>query len=284
MSAEAARTLCVPAQALEEALFADLPFERLVELPETLPGPHELALRANLALAQAFLQRSARVTLSVRGNARAVVRQVRLRRLLCSVRPRMHSGGATIDLSGPYSLFRRTTLYGRALASLVPALQACDHFQLRADAVLRGLELRVCLQSGDPIFADATLGRRYDSRLEERFAQEFRKHAPDFDLIREPEPLVAGDHLIFPDFAIHARRDPTRCVLLEIVGFWTPAYLEGKLRRLRSVRGAPMILCIDDALNCSEASTGLHPVVRYRRRIDVGAVLQLVRTMLGSGA
>jgi len=116
----AAAGLAVSPEALLESLFADLSAERRVALPSPLPAPAELARRANLAMAQGFLQRSSRVTLEVHGSARGVVRQILLRRLLCTVHPRRTQGSATIDISGPYSLFKRTTLYGRALAALVP--------------------------------------------------------------------------------------------------------------------------------------------------------------------
>jgi hypothetical protein len=279
----AASTLGISGEALEGSLFADLPGERLVDLPSPRPAPHDLALRANLALAQGFLQRSSRISLRVDGNARAVVRQVLLRRLLCTVEQSSKRGGALIEISGPYSLFKRTTLYGRALGSLVPALRACDHFRLTADAVLRGRELMVGIQSGDPIFPAAELTRRYDSKLEERFSLEFRKLAPVFDLVREPEPVRAGDHLIFPDFAIFCRRDPGQRVLLEIAGFWTPDYLAKKLERVRAAGVTNLILCIDESLNCAEADAALqdfHPVLRFKRKIDANAVLTAVEAML----
>jgi hypothetical protein len=279
----AAAGLGASPESLLESLFADLPAQRRVVLPSPLPGPSDLARRANLALAQGFLQRSSRVTLDVQGNARAVVRQVLLRRLLCTVHPRMAPGNATIEISGPYSLFKRTTLYGRALASLVPLLRACDHFRLTAEAVLRGRELIVTLQSGDPIFFGPALPSRYDSKLEERFAREFRQAALDWDLIREPEPLRAGDHLIFPDFAIYHRRDPTRRALLEIVGFWTPGYLRAKLERLRAAGALDLILCVDDSLNCTnDAWADLRHVVRFKRHIDVREVLAMLEAMIDS--
>jgi predicted nuclease of restriction endonuclease-like RecB superfamily len=101
--------------------------------------------------------------------------------------------------------------------------------------------------------------------------------APDFDIIREPEPLRAGNHLIFPDFAIFHRRNPKRRVLVEIVGFWTPVYLKNKLQRLRNARATDMILCIDDSLNCSDdALIDIRHVIRYKRRIDAKAVLAMI--------
>jgi predicted nuclease of restriction endonuclease-like RecB superfamily len=279
--AAAASKLGVSSEVLLSSLLTDLPGERRVRLPSPACTPHDLALRANLALVQGLLLRSSRVSIAVRGHARAVVRQVRLRRLICTVRVQADSGRAAIEISGPYSLFRRTTLYGRALASLVPSLRACDRFELRADALLRGRELRVALRSGDPIFPHADLPPRYDSQLEERFARDLRHAAPDLDLIREPAPLPAGDHLIFPDFSLHSRRDPGRCVWIEIVGFWTPDYLERKLARLRAARCTRLILCIDEALGCSEDMLAdLPQVVRYKRRIDPQVVLLRARPLL----
>ena len=281
--ASAASKLGVPSAGLLESLFADLPAERRVTLPTPVPSPGDLARRANLALAQGFLQRSSRVVLDLEGNARAVVRQALLRRLLCTVRPRLNPRTVTLEISGPYSLFKRTILYGRALASLVPVLRACDHFRLTAETVVRGRELIVTLRPEDPIFPGSAPGNRYDSKLEERFARDFRRAAPDWDLIREPEPLRARNHLIFPDFAIFHRRDPTRRVLLEIVGFWTPRYLRSKLERLRDAGASNLILCVDASLNCTnEASSEIEHIIRFKRRIDAAAVLVMIEAMTGS--
>ncbi len=282
--AAVASKLGVSPPALLASLFADLPAERLVALPSPLPDPGDLALRANLALAQGFLQRASRITLELEGNARAVVRQILHRRLLCTVRPRSRPRTASLEISGPYSLFKRTLLYGRAIASVVSALHASHHFRLSAETILRERELIVTLRSGDPIFPDAGAYKQYDSRLEERFACEFRRAARDWDLLREPEPLQAGDHMIFPDFAIQHRRDPKRRVLLEIVGFWTPQYLRRKLEHLREAGASNLILCIDDKLSCADgALPQAGPVIRFHRRIDVAVVLAKVEEIQPSG-
>ncbi len=119
--------------------------------------------------------------------------------------------------------------------------------------------------------------RQYDSRVEERFAREFRRLAPEWDVVREPEPIAADGRLIFPDFALQLRSNPARRWLLEIVGFWTPDYVANKLALYRRARLPNLILCIDDHRNCAEAdlpSAAL--VVRFRRRVDAAAVLRLV--------
>ncbi len=181
----AARRLKVGQDCLERALFSDLPDERLVRAPAEVPTPADLALRINLALAQSVLRRAASVDLSVHDNVRAVVRQARLRGLLCTVRPGRNAVDAQLSISGPFSLFRHTLVYGRALAELVPFLVRSPRFFLSACVVLRDERVTFEIETGDPLFPAES--RVYDSRLEERFARDFAREAPDWDVIREPE-------------------------------------------------------------------------------------------------
>ncbi len=274
-----AASLGVTPEDLRDSLFADLPGERLVGAPAQPLSAVELALRCNLALVQALLLRATIVRIDVEGNTRALVRQAKWRGLICTGIERSGLGNASLELSGPFALFRHTRLYGRALGELVPLLVWCLRFRLRAECVLRGRRLTLQLGTGDPIFP-AGAPRRYDSQLEERFAREFRRLAPAWDVVREPEPIPAGGTLIFPDFALRHRSNPARRWLLEIVGFWTPDYVARKLALYRSARLSNLILCIDEDRNCAEAN--LPPgalVVRFRRRVDVAAVLRVVETV-----
>lgn len=96
-------------------------------------------------------------------------------------------------------------------------------------------------------------------------------------MIREPEPIVAAGTLIFPDFALQHRTDPTRRWLLEIVGFWTPDYVARKLALYRNARAPSLILCIDEDRNCAEADLPARArVIRYRRRVDSAEVLRVI--------
>jgi len=268
----------VTSEDLRDSLFGDLPGERLVGSPGQSLSAVELALRCNLALVQALLVRAIVVRIEVEGNTRALVRQAKWRGLICTGIERSGTCDATLELSGPFALFRHTRLYGRALGELVPLLAWCRRFRLRAECVLRGHRLTLQLRTGDPIFP-ASAPRRYDSHLEERFAREFRQLAPAWDVIREPEPVPAGSTLIFPDFALKHRSNPARQWLLEIVGFWTPDYVARKLALYRSARLSNLILCIDEDLNCAEADLPSGAlVVGFRRRLDAAAVLRVVET------
>jgi predicted nuclease of restriction endonuclease-like RecB superfamily len=262
---------------LRDSLFADLPGERLVNPPAQPMSAAELALRSNLAVIQRLLFHATVVRIEVEGNTRVLVRHAKWRGLICAVAERPGHGGAAVEISGPFALFRNTRLYGRALGELIPLLAWCPRFRLQADCVLDGRRLTLELATGDPIFP-ANAPRQYDSRIEERFAREFRRLAPEWDVVREPEPIVAEDTLIFPDFALQQRSDPGQRWLLEIVGFWTPDYVARKLALYRKAHLSRLILCIDEARNCAEAD--LPPgalVVRFRRRVDPAAILRAIR-------
>ena len=273
-----AASLGVTQEDLQDSLFGDLPGEQLVGAPAQPFSTMELALRSNLALVQALLLRATVVRIDVEGNTRTLVRHAKWRGLICTVAERSGAAGATLELSGPFALFRNTRLYGRALGELVPLLAWCPRFRLRAECVFQGRRLTLQLGTGDPIFP-ASAPRRYDSRLEERFAREFRRLATAWDVIREPEPITAGDTLVFPDFALRHRSDPSRKWLLEIVGFWTADYVARKLALYRGAHLSNLILCIDEDRNCAEAD--LPPealVVWFRRQVDAAAVLRMVET------
>jgi predicted nuclease of restriction endonuclease-like RecB superfamily len=270
--------LGVTAQELDDSLFADLPGERLIGPLGTPTSAAELALRVNLALVQAILFHAARVRIYAEGHTRALVLHARLRGLICTVTDRGGPEDVCIDLSGPLALFRKTLLYGRALGEIVPLLSWCARFRLYAECIVDGRRVRLQLRTGDPLFPGPA-PHPYDSRLEERFAQAFRKLAPDWDVVREPEPINVAGTQVFPDFALVHRAVPARRWLLEIVGFWTPEYVAQKLARYRSARLPNLILCIDEERNC--ASADFPPsarVLRFRRRVDPAAVLRVVNT------
>jgi predicted nuclease of restriction endonuclease-like RecB superfamily len=274
--ASVAKELGMRPNEVEAALFADLPSERVVSLPDPPWSAGELALRANLALAQGLLFRATGVTIEVAGNARALVRYAKLRGLICTVAARSQTDDAVLELSGPFSLFRRTLLYGRVLGELIPLLVWCRRFRLQAECLLRERRVVLPLATGDPIFP-AREPRCYDSKIEERFAREFSRATRDWDVVREPEPVKAGTVLLFPDFALQHRIQAERRWLLEIVGFWTPEYLARKLSLYRRAGLANLILCIDEDRRCTEDD--LPPgasVFRFRRRVDVDAVLQWI--------
>lgn len=272
---QVASELGVAASEIEAALFVDLAGERrLGPLPAEL-SPPQLALLANQALAMGLLRRASLVRIRAWGQSRALVRHARLLGLICRVLRTNEPEGATLEISGPFALFRRTEVYGRALSSLLPRAARCNHFELEAHCVLaRGSQpARFVIRSGDPVFPARELPP-HDSRVEARFARDFGRAARDWHVVREPKPIEAGESLMFPDFELVHRHDSKRRWLLEIVGFWTPRYLDEKLKAFASAGLGNVILCIDARRRCSEAELPAHAqVIYYKGRIDPRSVL-----------
>ncbi len=272
--ADAAGRLRVSPETLEEDLFGDVREERRVKPPARLPTPSELALRVNSRFAQAVVRGASEVEIEAYENVRSLVRHARLRGLLCTVATdRMPT---RLSISGPFALFRHTLVYGRALAELVPLLARAPRFSLSARCMVQGERLRFVVESGDPLFPSENL-RAFDSRVEERFARDMARLAPDWHVLREPEAVPALGTLIFPDFLLRHRLDPRRRFFVEIVGFWTPEYVSRKLETLRAARIENLILCLDEARRCSEADIPPDArVVRYRKKVDASKLLPLL--------
>jgi predicted nuclease of restriction endonuclease-like RecB superfamily len=276
--ARTAGVLGMGADAVLRVLFADLPDERvLAPLGEPL-SPAELTVRANASLVAGLLYDAKRVRIKARGNVRALVRHAKLAGLLCVVAGAADQDDLTLDISGPYALFRHTRVYGRALASLVPRLAWCRDFRLEADCPLdpTGETGRLVVRSGDAI-APARELAPFDSGVEARFARDFAKLAPRWDVVREPSAIAVGPHLVFPDFELRPRIGGGAPWLVEIVGYWTPEYLDKKMARLAAARIERLILCIDEARGCARGDMpqGAH-IVRYKRRVDPRTVLAIV--------
>jgi len=278
--AEAAAQLEVSGEVLQRSLFADLADERIVRAPNPMPSVASLAQRANLALVTGLLKRALAVRIEGGSALRAVVRQAKLRGLLCTVHPEgstLAPARDRLQISGPFALFRRTVMYGRALATLVPFAARCADLEMRSICDLGSEGPRnLVIRAGDPLFP-APSEERFDSKLERRFFRELAEVAPDWDVLREPKAVPADGTLVFPDFELVHRLDVSRRWLVEIAGFWTPEYVADKLARLREADMDRFILCLDAERNCSsEELPERARVIRYRRRIDPAEVLAII--------
>jgi predicted nuclease of restriction endonuclease-like RecB superfamily len=291
------------ASEVDAALFADLPHEqRVAPLPPELSA-RELRFSINQALLASLLRRAVTVRIRAWGGARALVRHARQLGLICVVRPspepadgalrgisssaavnldereREQLSGVELAISGPFALFRRTGVYDRALASLVPRAAACSYFELEAECALgRGSRLaKLRVRTGDPIGSVRVLPPRA-VRLEARFVREFRRVAPDWEVLLDPSPVKLEAALVVPDFELVHRRDPGERWWIEVLGFWTPDYLNQKLVSVERAQLKRLILCIDEKRCCNDEAFPAHPrVIRYRTRIPCEAVLQVMQ-------
>ena len=110
----------------------------------------------------------------------------------------------------------------------------------------------------------------YDSTLEKIFSS---LSLGSWKIKREPTILKAGKYAFVPDFSL--QRDSMK-VYLEIVGFWTPEYLEKKVEKLKEVK-EPLILLIDRKLKCSEKDFPAQEVIFFDKKIPANEVMKILR-------
>ena len=275
-----ATKLGVTEEALERTLYSDLDEELVLKGFEPL-DPELLLKRYNLSLTQTLLFKSLRVEFSASGNWKNIFRGVKRFGLIYSVE-RNDEGGYTVSLDGPLSLFKLTDRYGTSVAKLLPMIAASDSWRIRAEILSRSRgnrvytfetesgELKGAIDTSDD-WGGATTNL-YDSSVEERFAKSFASYGTGWALKREPEPLIAGRHVLIPDFGFEKGGAK---VYLEVVGFWTPGYLERKIDKLESIVGVDMIIAVDESLACAKVERLKRKavVIYYKKEVPVKPVI-----------
>jgi predicted nuclease of restriction endonuclease-like RecB superfamily len=265
-------------------LYADAPQARLLRRAPGITG-RALLDRYNTNLARAMLLDAVTVTLTARGGWRGIFRAIKLARLMYTVERAGRTGRSyRLVLTGPAAAFlARPQRYGARFARVVPALTRAPAWKLEADVMHAGRLLRYSLD-GALLPVPRRRGRpRYDSRFEHALAVEFGAkvgHRRDgWTLSHETTPVTAGEMLFLPDFT--ARHDDGREALIEIVGFWTPEYLEEKLRKLPAARVDNLVLVVYRGLASGGAGDALAAipgaeVVWFEKKPRVGVVMEAV--------
>ncbi len=132
--AEAAAQLGSTAEALEEALFADLAANQRVGVcPEMTP--EALLHRYNVALAQAVVLRARWLAVDLyqpkTKRLRQLIRHLKFHRLMYDVTKT--AAGLRFRIDGPTSIVSRSTRYGLQLANFLPALLLHERWRLEAE-------------------------------------------------------------------------------------------------------------------------------------------------------
>jgi len=256
---------------IEADLYADvMAFQRL-EAFDGYADADALLARYNVAQIQACLYQADRMTVHATDDFKTILRYAKLARLLHEIR-RLGPSRYELRLTGPGSVLRQTRRYGVNLARFLPALVACRGW--RAEALLRtpwGGKARLQLDSRDGLRSHLPAPADFDSSVEEGFAAKFGAERDGWVLQREGGILHEGQTAFVPDF-LFRHADGTE-VLLEIVGFWTPEYLQHKRVTLRRFRRHRILLAVCQGV-LREGTRIPEDVIPYKTALKLKPVLE----------
>jgi hypothetical protein len=246
----AATTLGSTPESVDESLTADRDVEQVLTEFDPRWTPDELLAQYNLSLAQTALFDATEVRIQS-SDPKALVTAVKRLKLMYEVRS--GDGEWVVVVTGPDALFRQTRRYGTTFARLLRSVATAGTWRLTATIDDGGREREMTLTSDDVSVpgVEPIAEPGFDSDVEADFAARFRGVDSEWTLVREPEPLPVGASVMIPDFAFDYKYGDFR-VFFEIMGFWTPAYVEKKLDQLDAVDDVEMLVAVDDSLGVSE--------------------------------
>ncbi|WP_435179836.1 DUF790 family protein [Halorussus sp. AFM4] len=252
--------LSVGPDAVADALYADLKERQVMTRFDARWDPDELLAQYNLSLAQTALFDATEVRVRT-ADPRALVSAVKRLRLMYEIRKtegdsrrERRVSDREVVVTGPDALFRSTRRYGTRFARLLRTVAKADAWTLSATVDDYGTERTLELSDDDPVRVPGTepvADVSFDSGVEADFAARFESLDLDWALTREPEPLETGARVMIPDFAFDYHHADFR-VFFEVMGFWTPEYVEKKLSQLESVEDVELLVAVDESLGVGE--------------------------------
>jgi predicted nuclease of restriction endonuclease-like RecB superfamily len=228
---------------MDRGLFADVMECHRLEAFAGYSSGEVLLARYNVGQVQVALFRAVEMIVWATDDFKTILRYAKLARLMHSIR-RLGDGRYELRLDGPASVLRATRRYGVALARFLPPLIACRGWRLHAllQPRWRGPLVGLDLSPDDRLNSHLPPPAEFDSQVEETFAARWGVKREGWSLEREGEILHQGQKVFMPDFVL--RHDDGRTVLLEIIGFWTPEYLQAKLQTLRTFSAHRILLAV----------------------------------------
>ena len=251
---------------IREGLYADLAENKvLMEFEE--PTPEQLLHKYNLSQVQGVFYRASQLVLNahrnVPGEYKLLFRYLKLFQLMAYIEGDADHG-FTITIDGATSLFKPSTRYGLAIAKMIPALLHVTKWSLSATLQTRDFYTnnwktgKFSLDANCGLVSHYPPGKPYDSMLEEAFASRWESLKSEWVLEREVDLIPIPGSVMIPDFRLV--HPDGRSLLLEIVGYWRPEYLQKKFSQVRRAERNDLILAISERLNLEKAGVSLTDV------------------------
>ena len=260
---------------IERELFADvIQFHRLREF-RGYDSAEALLARYNVAQTQAVLYDAVSMTVWAKEDFKQILRYAKLARLMHRI-SRKSDGTYQITLDGPASVLKQSRRYGVSFAKFLPGLLSCSGWKMNARIQHRrsNWQNRFQLSPADGLNSNVSTAELFDSGLEESFAKKWGEQPREgWRLIREGVMLYQNQKVFVPDFLfVHS---DGRQAVMEIVGFWTPEYLEEKRKTIATFQSHRIILAVSDSVDWPSDDKS-NPIFRYKTAIKIADVLELL--------
>jgi uncharacterized protein len=287
---EAARELQCAPEIIFEGLYADLPENQILTGFRTLTAT-ELIDLYNLAQAQAVLYRCVEMRLFVEPQTpegyREIFGAIRAYRLIHTIEGNA-AEGYEVRLDGPVSIFHHSQKYGVQMAVFLPALLLCKGWRMRAEIAPQKNRNGGSSDRGFFELTSEQTGLRshymsftsFETSQVEKLMKSWSKLNSIWQLQSSRDVIDLGEAAFIPDFIVNHASG--RKVYLELLGFWTPRYLEQRLKEFEHARFRDFLLIASDELRGSREPLSRNPphTIIQKRSLDPAAIESALNNFL----
>ena len=284
---EAARDLQYAPKILLQGLYADLPENQILAGFKTLT-PTELIDLYNLAQAQAVLYRCVEMRLFVEPQTpegyREIFGAIRAYRLIHTIEGNA-AEGYEVRLDGPVSIFHHSQKYGVQMAVFLPALLLCKGWRMRAEIAPQknrsgGRGFFELTSEQTALRSHYTSFTSFEDSQAEKLTKGWGKLNSLWQLQSSRDVIDLGEAAFIPDFIMNHASG--RKVYLELLGFWTPRYLEQRLKEFEHARFTDFLLLASDELRGSREplSQTPHHTIIHKRSLDPATIESALNDLL----
>jgi predicted nuclease of restriction endonuclease-like RecB superfamily len=276
---EAAQLLKLSSKEIEEYFFGDLENQQIIEKFEEISA-RDLLKWYNLSLTQTLLFCATEISFTTTGNWQEIFRKIKWLGLIYNIQKFDHT--YIVEVDGPSSLFKLNRKYGTKLAILLPSIIANKKWRINAKILRYKQDTQLLnLQLDSNRFNELLLRTEvaepaYDSLVEKNFAARFKALNSGWKIKREPEPIPVGKWVMIPDFKLQKGK---MNFYVEIAGFWTPKYLENKIKKLSLLENIDFIVAADKKLDCQKLKKLKDKIniIFYKKRIPLKPILKILK-------
>lgn len=276
---EAAQHLKLSSKKIEEYLYGDLEDQQTLVSFEEISAK-DLLKWYNLSLTQTLLFCATKLSFTATGNWQVIFRKIKWLGLIYNIEK--IDDNYVVDVDGPASLFKLSRKYGTKLAKLLPPIITNRKWKINAkilrykrDTQLLNLQLD-STRFNEILMRSEVSEPTYDSLVEKDFAVRFRALNTGWRIKREPEPIPVGKWVMIPDFKLEKEK---MNIFLEVAGFWTPKYLENKIKKLSFLDDVNFVVAADKKLDCQnlrKLGDKLN-IIFYKKRIPLKPLMKILK-------